>query len=99
MGMALICIISSQVRSSLDKFSDRSGSIDTAASCILVDIRLEVVVPRDLVLVRLLNVVFVSLRIRFAVAASDTQVIRQRNSFCGLPLKAKPTDARLLAGK
>ena len=73
-GMALICIISSQVRSSLDKFSDKSGSIDTAASCILVDIRLEVVVPRDLVLVRLLNVVFVSLRIRFAVAVSNTGI-------------------------
>lgn len=73
-GMALICMISSQVRSSLDKFSDRSGSIDTAASCIVVDIRLEVVVPRDLVLVRLLNVVFVSLRIRFAVAASNRRV-------------------------
>lgn len=67
-GIALICMISSQVRSSLDKFSERSGNIDTATSCILVDIRLEVVVPRDLVLVRLLNVIFVSFRIRFAVA-------------------------------
>lgn len=73
-GIALICIISSQVRSSLDKFSERSGSIDTAASCILVDIRLDVVVPRDRVLVRLLNVVFVSFRIRFAVAAANKDV-------------------------
>lgn len=68
MGIALICIISSHVRSSLDRFSDKSGNIDTAASWIFADMRLDVVVPRDLVLVRLLSVVFVSLRIRLAVA-------------------------------
>lgn len=70
-GIAFICIISSQVRSSLDKFSDKSGSIDTAVSTFgaFVDIRRAVLVAhRDRVLVRLLSVAFGSFLIRLAVA-------------------------------
>lgn len=66
--MAFICIISSHVLSSFDKFSDRSGSIATVESGTFVDILLAVLAPRERVLVRLLRVVRGSLRILLAVA-------------------------------
>lgn len=68
-GNALICMISSQVRCSFDKFSERSGNIDTCTSAATEGLRV-VDSLREREDVCRLNV-FVSVvvvRIRFTVA-------------------------------
>lgn len=69
-GIDLICIISSHVSSSFDKFSDKSGSIEQfIGSGMFVDNLLTVLVAAlERVLVRLLSVVLGSFLIRFVVA-------------------------------